>query len=68
VVPTGFRSATTISHGPWPGPRTEAGKGAATATPNPSRIGKTSQTLIGKYLLYLDQNTFFGSTRIVTIP
>jgi hypothetical protein len=59
--PTGFSSDTTISHGLWPGPRTKAGRGATTAIPNPSRIGQTSQTPIGKYLLYLDQYTFFGS-------
>jgi hypothetical protein len=59
--PTRFPCETTTSHGPWPGPRTEAGKGATTATPNPSRIGQTSRTPIGKYLQNLDQNTFFGS-------
>jgi hypothetical protein len=59
--PTRFPSDMTTSHGPWSSPRTEAGKGEATATPNPSRIGQTSRTHIGKYLLNLDQNTFFGS-------
>jgi hypothetical protein len=61
VGPTGFSSDTTTSRGPWPGPRTEAEKGAATATPNPSRICQTSRIPIGKYLLNLDQNTFFVS-------
>jgi hypothetical protein len=59
--PTGFRSDTTTSRGFWPSPRTKAGRGAATATPNLSRIGQTSRTPIGKYLLYLDQDIFFGS-------
>jgi hypothetical protein len=58
--PIGFPSDTTTSHGPWPGTWTEAGRGAATVTPNPSRIGQTSRTPVGKYLLYSDQNTFFG--------
>jgi hypothetical protein len=35
----GFPNDTTASCGLWPGPRTEAGRGATTATPNPSRIG-----------------------------
>jgi hypothetical protein len=61
VGPTVFLSDMTTSCGLWPGPRTEAARGAATATPNPSKIGQTSRTPIGKYLLYLDQDTFFGS-------
>jgi hypothetical protein len=40
--PTGFRSGMTTSRGPWPGPRTGARRGAASAIPNPSRIGQTS--------------------------
>jgi hypothetical protein len=59
--PTGFPSDTTMSHGLWLGPRTEAGRGTTTATPSPSRISQTSRTPIGKYLLYLDHDTFFGS-------
>jgi hypothetical protein len=35
---TGFSSNVTTSRGPWPGPRIEAGRGAASATPDPSRI------------------------------
>jgi hypothetical protein len=58
--PTGFPSDMTTSRGLWPGPRTDVGRGATTATPNPSRIGQTSRTSIGKYLLYLDQDTIFG--------
>jgi hypothetical protein len=58
---TGFRSDTTTSRGFWPGLRTEEGWGAATATPNSSRIGQTSWTHIGKYLLYLDHDTFSES-------
>jgi hypothetical protein len=61
VGPTGYPSDMTTSHGLWPGPRTEVGRGATTATPNPSRIGQTSRTPIGKYLLYFHQDTFFGS-------
>jgi hypothetical protein len=61
VGPTGFPRDMITSRGLWPGPWTEAGRGAAIATPNPSRIGQTSRTPIGKYLLYLDQDTFFGS-------
>jgi hypothetical protein len=37
--PTGFRNNVTTSHGPWPSPRVEARRGAASATPTPSRIG-----------------------------
>jgi hypothetical protein len=50
----GFPRDMITCRGLWPGPRTEAGRGAATATPNPSRIGQTSRTPIGNYLLYLD--------------
>jgi hypothetical protein len=59
--PIGFPSDMTTSRELWPDPWTEAGRGAATATPNPSRIGQISQTHIGRYLLYLDQDTLFGS-------
>jgi hypothetical protein len=41
--PTGFSSNVTTSCGPWPGPRIEAGKGAASATSDPSRIDQTSR-------------------------
>jgi hypothetical protein len=58
--PTGFPSDMTTGRGLWPSPRTKAGRGAATATPNPSRKGQTSRTSKGKYFLYLDQDTFFG--------
>jgi hypothetical protein len=37
--PTGFPSNVTASRGPRTGPRTEAGGGAASVTPDPSRIG-----------------------------
>jgi hypothetical protein len=43
VGPTGFPSDVTIGRGPWPGPQAEARRGAASATPTPSRIGQTSQ-------------------------
>jgi hypothetical protein len=49
-----FPSDMTTSRGLWPSPRTKAWRGVATATLNPSRIGQTSRTPIGKYLLYLD--------------
>jgi hypothetical protein len=52
--PTRFHSDMTTSRGFWPSPWTEAGRGTTTATLNPSRIGQTSRTPIGKYLLYLD--------------
>jgi hypothetical protein len=41
--PIGFPGDMTISHGPWPGPQMKARRGAMSATPNPSRIGHTSQ-------------------------
>jgi hypothetical protein len=59
--PIGFPSDMTTSRGLWPSPQTETRRGAATAIPNPSRIGQTSRTPIGKYLLNLVQDTFFGS-------
>jgi hypothetical protein len=37
--PTGFSSDVTTNRGPWPGPRAEVRRGAASATPTPSRIG-----------------------------
>jgi hypothetical protein len=40
---TGFRSGVTIGRGPWPGPRAEARRGAASAAPTPSRICQTSR-------------------------
>jgi hypothetical protein len=46
--PTGFLSDMTASRGPWPGPRTGARRGAASATLSPSRIGQTSRTPTGK--------------------
>jgi hypothetical protein len=61
--PTGFPSDMITSCGLWPGPRTKAARGAATATPNLSIICHTSRTPIVKYLLYLDQDTFFGSDK-----
>jgi hypothetical protein len=39
--PTGLPSKATTDHGSWPGPRTEARRGATSAIPNPSRIGQT---------------------------
>jgi hypothetical protein len=42
VGPTRFPSDMAASHGPWPSPRIEARRGAASTTPNPSRIGQTS--------------------------
>jgi hypothetical protein len=59
--PTGLPSNMPTSRGPWPNPRIEAGRGATTDTPNPSRIEQNSRTPTEKYLLYLDQDTFFGS-------
>jgi hypothetical protein len=41
--PTWFSSNVTTSRGTWPSPQTEAGKGAASATPDPSRIDQTSR-------------------------
>jgi hypothetical protein len=43
VGPTGFSNDMTTSHGPWPSPQTKARRGATSASPNPSRIGQTSQ-------------------------
>jgi hypothetical protein len=40
--PIGFSSNVTTSHGPWSSPWIEAGRGAASATPDLSRIGQTS--------------------------
>jgi hypothetical protein len=59
--PIGFPSDATTSRGPWPSLQTKAGRGVATTTPKPSRIGQTGWTPIGKYLLYLVHDTFFGS-------
>jgi hypothetical protein len=42
VGPIGFPSDVTTNRGPWLGPRAEARRGAASATPTPSRIGQTS--------------------------
>jgi hypothetical protein len=44
VGPMGFRSDVTIGYGPWPGPREEARRGAASATSTPSKIGQISLT------------------------
>jgi hypothetical protein len=41
--PIGFHSEVTTNRGPWPGPRAGARRGAASATPTPSRIGQTSR-------------------------
>jgi hypothetical protein len=40
--PIGFPSEVTTNHGPWPSLRAEARRGAASATPTPSRIAQTS--------------------------
>jgi hypothetical protein len=41
-----FPSDMIASRGPWPGPRTGARRGAASAAPSPNRIGQTSQILM----------------------
>jgi hypothetical protein len=33
--PTGFRNNTSMSRGPWPGPRAETRRDVASTTPNP---------------------------------
>jgi hypothetical protein len=40
---TGFPGDVTIGHGPRLGPRAEARRGAASATPTMGRIGQTSR-------------------------